>query len=51
MGFSKFTALAFAALASVAAADDLEITKVADELSQVDTNGTPCLLPTNYCVR
>jgi hypothetical protein len=51
MGFvSKIAALAFAATASVAAAD-LGITKLTKKLSQVDTNGTSCLLLTNCFVR
>lgn len=53
--FSKFAALAFAATASVAAQDfdvDDFTTKLEDQLSQYDTNGTsPCLLHTNYSVR
>lgn len=53
MGFvSRFTALALAATASIAAAADLgEIdTKVSEALSQADTNGTSCLLLIDYYV-
>jgi hypothetical protein len=46
MGFvSKITALALVATASAAAAD-LEVTKLTEELTQIDTNGTSCLLLT-----
>jgi hypothetical protein len=50
MGFiSKITALALVATASVAA-EDLATTKLTEELTQIDTNGTSCLLLLNCFV-
>jgi len=50
MGFiSKITALALVATASVAA-EDLATTKLTEELTQIDTNGTSCLLLQNCFV-
>lgn len=54
MGFiSKAAALAFAATVSVASAISIDeyTTKLTEDLSNVDTNGTSCLLPTDCFVR
>jgi hypothetical protein len=54
MGFvSKVAALAFAATVSVASAVSIDdyTTKLTEDLTQADTNGTSCLLPTDCFVR
>jgi hypothetical protein len=54
MGFvSKVAALAFAATVSVSSAISIDeyTTKLTEDLSQVDTNGTSCLLLTDCFVR